>query len=748
MAAKKTAKKATKRKSARKPAPAGSRKRKRRRSLFSRFLTLPIGVVDHFSKSCHPINRWFFKLFACIGFLSGIVFLVLAVIYGLRAQTYDLNKVTEMPARSIVYANDGTTEIGTVHGDNRLLLKVDQISPWFIKALVAREDARFYDHIGIDPRGLVRAAKNFVSEGKKEGASTLTMQLADNSFNYDGKSIDGKLLELALALRLESKFSKAEILQHYMNRIFWGHSIQGIESASRTYFEKNAHGLSLSESALLAGIIRGPNTFSPFVDFEAAIEQRDVTLSRMVHYKFITQKEADMAKLEGLKIRPHGRRILHDSYAMDSIRRDLETILEQHNIEMGGLHITTTIDPDLQKAAERSVETRLKAVEKRSGYRHQTRAQFNRNSAHTRAAPKYIQGALVCIENKSGAIRAIVGGRNADESKFNRALLSKRQIGSIFKPFVYMAAFEKGLQPGGWVRDNRIRPGEIKGAQHSWSPSNSDGKYENMMAVSEALARSRNTAAIRIGDYAGIYNVQETARKVGFNQKIPNTPATYLGAFEASPYQVAQAYTVFPNGGTIYRPFIISLITDASGKIVYPGSGSIPYTAAKAGLASSISNTLQEVTSRGTAARLRSIEKFESPCGGKTGTTDNYKDAWFAGYTSSLTCAVWVGMDDNSRTISRGYGSTLALPIWADVMKAAAPRKYPAHSLKPTIQFKKIRLCRYTSQIATRGCESHRSAYTALVPKDSIPQHSCDNHPVRAEVLREDPAPPRAIPSR
>ncbi|PQJ29688.1 transglycosylase domain-containing protein [Rubritalea profundi] len=748
MAAKKIAKKATKRKTARKSVPSAKRRRKTKRGLLTRFLTWPVGIADHFTRSWHPINRWFAKVFACIGFLCGVLFSILATFYGVRAQTYDLNKVTEMPARSIVYANDGKTEIGTVHGDNRLILEVEQISPWFIQALVAREDARFYEHLGIDPRGLIRAFKNFVSDGKKEGASTITMQLADNSFSYKGKSIDGKLLELALALRIENRFSKNEILQHYMNRIFWGHSIQGIESASRTYFEKAASDLNLSEAALLAGIIRGPNTFSPFVNFEAAKKQRNVTLGRMVLYEFITQTEADQAKREELKIRPIGRRILHDSYAMDAIRRDLDKILEQHNIEMGGLRITTTIDPELQKAAELSVEKRLKAVEQRAGYNHQTRAQFIRNAAHTIKAPKYIQGAIVCVENKSGAIRAIVGGRNADESKFNRALLSKRQIGSVFKPFVYMSAFDKGLQPGAWVRDSRIRPGEITGAQRSWSPANSDGTYKNMMTVSEALARSRNTVAVRVGDYAGMNNVLESARRVGFNQKIPSTPATYLGAFEATPLQVAQAYSAFPNGGTIYRPFIISQITDANGKVVYPGSGSIPYTAAKTGSAWLVSNTLQEVTSRGTAASLRSTHGFEAPCGGKTGTTDNYKDAWFAGYTSSITCAVWVGMDDNTRTISRGYGSTLALPIWADVMKAADPRKYPTRALTPTMQFKKVRICRYTSQVATRGCESHRSAYNASIPVDLIPKHTCDNHPVRAEVQQEPTAPPRAVPAR
>jgi penicillin-binding protein 1A len=746
MAAKKT--KSTKRKTAKKRASkkATNRKRPNQRSTFFRLLFWPVTLADIATRKWHPFWNWCARAATSCFVFGFSIFLALAAFYFLRASTYDLDKVTEMPARSIVFANDGKTEIGTVHGDNRLMLKFNQIAPSFKEALIAREDARFYQHGAIDPRGLVRAFSRFISRGKKEGASTITMQLADNTYSYDGKSIDGKLLEMALAVRIENRYTKDEILENYMNRIFWGHSIRGIESASRTYFEKPAAQLTLSESAMLAGIIRGPNTFSPFVNYEAAKDQRDVTLDRMVHYGFISEDESNTAKSQELVVRPNGRRIIHDSYAMDAIRRDLDVILEQHNIQMGGLRVTTTIDPALQKAAEQSVEKRLKAVEGWSGYNHQTRAQYLRVPAKQRKAPKYIQGAVVCMDNKSGAIRAIVGGRNADESKFNRALYGKRQIGSIFKPFVYMAAFDKGMQPGAWVRDSRIYPGEIKGAYGNWSPANSDRTYENMMTVREALARSRNTASVRIGDYAGIKNVLETARKVGFNQKIPKTPATYLGAFEATPQQVAQAYSTFPNGGVIYRPFIIAQITDADGNIVYPGSGSMPYQAAKTGSAWSVSNTLQEVTSRGTAASLRSRHGYDAPCGGKTGTTDNYRDAWFAGYTSSLTCAVWVGMDNNQRTVHRGYGSTLALPIWADVMKAADKSQYPTYSLEPNFPFKQMRLCRYTSQVATQGCEQQRTAYTAEVPSDLIPTHTCDNHPVRARVVEENP--PRAIPAR
>lgn len=732
MAAKKTTRKKAKKRAPRK-SPA---KAKKRTHWFWKLCFWPYYCTQFLTKSRHPFKR-FCASFTVLLLSTGIgLSVAIALFYGLRAQGYSLDKIEEMPARSIVYAADGATEIGTVHGDNRLMLEFDDISEWFIMALIAREDARFYEHKGIDVRALARVIKRYASRGKKEGASTITMQLADNSFSYKGKTIDGKLLEMAIALRIEQQFSKEEILQHYMNRIFWGHSIQGIESASRTYFEKPAAELSLSEAALLAGIIRGPNTYSPFVNLEAAKEQRNVTLARMVHYSFINQAQSDAAKAEKIVLRPKNRRITHDSYAMDAIRRDLNIILEEHNISMGGLHITTTIDPNLQKSAELAVESHLSKIEKYSGYRHQTRPQFTRSKS--KKPPSYIQGALVCIENSSGAIKALVGGRNADESKFNRAMHGRRQIGSIFKPFVYMSAFDKGLQPGAWVRDSRIRPGEIDGAPASWSPANSDKTYQNMLTVSEALAKSRNTASVRIGNYAQIGNVLQTAKNVGFHQKIPGTPATYLGAFEATPLQVAQAYTVFPNGGTIQRPFIISEITDSEGNIVYPGSGVISYQASKTGSAWNVSETLQAVTQSGTAASLRSVYNYNVPCAGKTGTTDNYRDAWFAGYTSSLTCAVWVGMDNNTKTINRGYGSTLALPIWAKFMKSADSQLYPALSLEPSFPMQQVQLCRYTSQLATPGCRQARSAYNTNVPIDLVPKHSCDNHPIRAQIVPEN----------
>ncbi|MBT8044470.1 MAG: transglycosylase domain-containing protein, partial [Verrucomicrobiae bacterium] len=527
----------------------------------------------------------------------------------------------------------------------------------------------------------------------------------------------------------------------------------GIEAASRTYFEKPASDLTLSEAAMLAGIIRGPNAFSPFKDIEAARAERNVTLGRMVHYGHITQADADTAKNESLKIRPKHRRVIQDTYVMDAVRRELDRILEEENIEYGGLTVITTIDHTIQRAAELSIERNLSKVEKTPGYWHQTRKKWLGMPAARRGRPEYVQGACVVIENRSGAVLTVVGGRNANESKYNRAIQAERQIGSIFKPFVYMTAFNRGMMPQTWIPDGRIRPGEIDGAPRSWSPSNSDGKYGSYITAEDALVRSRNTSSVRVGNYAGLEKVNQTAIDVGFVQGVPNNASTYLGAWEATPWQVASAYTVFPNNGDWYRPYIIQEIRNANNERVYPGkgdSGKLVVSAAEPGATWCVSNILQKVIDRGTGRRVRSLG-YLSPCAGKTGTTDQYKDAWFAGYTGTLTCAVWVGMDRPQKIINRGYGSTLAAPIWADVMKTADRLGYATPKFKP-LRMTSALLCRWSAKRATNGCVQHHAAYTAHVPADMLPAPNdyCTIHPLRAVAPRAggraNRPPPRAVP--
>lgn len=675
------------------------------------------------------------------------VLAVLSVIYGARSSGYDLNRINRMPERTIILDRQAT-EIGRIHGEKRSIVPLKEVSEDFRKAILAREDERFYSHGAIDIIGIGRAILKNI-EGKREGASTITQQLASDVFQLKSgekrgdlpRQLDRKMLEIAIAFRLNAALSKDQILEAYINQINWGRQIKGVGEASRIYFEKHPSELTLSESALLAGIVRGPDAYNPFSSMEKAERERNTTLARMVTAKKITQSQADGAKLEPITVRPAWRRDSQQSYAMDAIRRDLEIILERENIQLGGLTIVTTIDQRLQTIAEEALDKKLRETERLSGYPHQTRAAWQKLPEGERKDPQYIQGSAVLIENRTGAVIALVGGRDANESQFNRAIQARRQIGSIFKPFVYLAAFDKGLRPSTQISDGPIQRGEIKGAA-TWKPNNSDGKFGGMNPASYGLIRSRNTMSVRVGNYAGVSKVKEVSRQAGFGTAMPETPSSFLGSWEATPWEVATAYTIFPNDGTRYRPYLIAEIKDRDGNILYT-TPPLSYPATTTGSAWSVSKILEQVATTGTAASVKRLG-FDKDAAGKTGTTNDFKDAWFAGYTSSLTCAVWVGFDQPKKTIQGGYGSTLALPVWVDVMKTADRLGYKAGDLHSNVKLISIELCRNSGKRATEGCRANGSAYTEQVPADIAPEANdlCPSHPARAQPVSEENLPP------
>ena len=692
-------------------------------------------------------------------FVAGIYGLsFLAIIYGIRAQKYDLAKIRAMPERSIILDRQGE-EIGRIHGEKRSLVPLKNVSEDFRKAILAREDERFYSHGAFDSIGIVRAVLQNL-KGKREGASTITQQLASDIFKLKAgekrgdlpRQLDRKLLEIAIAVRLEASLEKDEILEAYINQINWGRSIRGVGEASRIYFEKHPSELTLSQSALLAGIVRGPDSFNPFKSMEAAARERGTTLNRMVTAGVIRQAEADAAKAEPIEVRPKGRREAEESYAMLAIIRDLEVILEKENIELGGLQIVTTVDMRLQRKGEEALDKKLREIERYSGYPHQTRAAWKAISEVKREEPEYLQGAAVVVENRTGAVLAVVGGRDANESRFNRAIQAKRQIGSLFKPFVYLTAFDKGLRPDTAISDGPIQTGEIKGGR-TWRPQNSDGKFGGMLPVSTGLIRSRNTMSVRVGNYAGISTVKEVARMAGFRTPMPETPVSFLGSWEATPWEVASAYTIFPNDGVRFRPYLISQIKDRDGNILY-ATPTLSYPAAKSGSAWSVSRILNEVATRGTAASVKRLG-FDKPCGGKTGTTNDFVDAWFSGYTSTLTCTVWTGFDQPKKIIDRGYGSTLSLPVWVEIMKTADRLGYKAGALNSKVNLVNMELCHLSGKRATAGCREALTAYSDQIPADiALPVNDlCPIHPAKAQAVDEaalanlPPAPPlRAIP--
>src|SRR5216117_599827 len=647
--------------------------------------------------------------------------------YGTWAQTFDMKNVGEMPERNTVYDVDGKI-YSRLAGANRLKVSLSEVSPFFINAVLAREDARFYEHKGVDWRGILRALVRDITSGSaKEVASSITQHLARNSLPLGGRTLSRKVLEAMVALRIERQFTKQQILELYINRIYFGTGCYGVETASQAYFGKSASKLNLSEAALLAGLIRSPNRFSPLKNPEGAAMQRNAVLDRMVASKKITPAEAEEAKLT--KIVTHPKRLpqIQENYAMDAVQRDLNLLLTQDQIDDGGMSIYTTLDPAVQNASQDALETQLTKIEHRSNFHHPIKANYKppENGEPDSAMP-YLEGAVVVIDSASGGIRALVGGRDYAQSKFNRALASaNRQVGSAFKPFVYTVAFSHGLLPSSAISDGPIQPGEIDGAGN-WSPANSDGTYGGTMPCSYGLIHSRNTMSVRVGQFAGLDTVQKVANTLGISQNIPHGPAIYIGSFETDLKDLTAAYSVFPNAGMRKQAYVIERIDDANHKPIYLAAH-ISTPALDPGAAWMTSRLMEEVLTRGTAASARSSLGFRLPAAGKTGTTNDYKDAWFLGYTSTLTCGVWVGFDQPTTIISRGYGAALALPVWTQVMNKAA-QHYPADLLQPKMAIQHARVCSISSQLATTGCMSAGSAYDIDLPADKVPTVACQVH--------------------
>ncbi len=645
--------------------------------------------------------------------------------FGAWAGTFDMKKVGEMPERSTVFDVDGKI-YSRLAGANRLKVSLDQVSPLFINAVLAREDTRFYQHGGIDWRGILRALVHDILSGSaKEGASSITQQLARNSLPLGGRTISRKLLEAMVALRVERDFTKQQILELYVNRIYFGSGCYGVETASQAYFGKSASQLNLPEAALLAGLIRSPNRFSPLKNPEGAAIQRNAVLDRMVELKRISAAQAEPAKIA--KVTSHPKRLLQiqENYAMDAVQRDLNLLLTQDQIDNGGLFIYTTLDPSVQNAAQQALETQLTKIERQRNFHHPIKATYQPPENGEDSSMPYLEGAVVAIDNASGGIRALVGGRDYSQSKFNRALSpANRQVGSAFKPFVYTLAFTHGLLPGASISDGPIQPGEIDGAGN-WSPGNSDGTYVGIQPCSYGLIHSRNTMSVRVGQFAGLDAVQKVATTLNLGENIPRGPAIYIGSFETNLKDFTAAYSAFPNAGVRKQAYIIERIDDPERHPIYRAAH-ISAPALDPSAAWMTSQLMEEVLTRGTAASARSLG-FKLPAAGKTGTTNDYKDAWFMGYTSTLTCGVWVGFDQPVTIIPRGYGAALALPVWTQVMNRAA-QLYPAQPLQPTMPIQHAMVCSISNHLATTGCQAAGTAYEIDLPVDKVPTVACEVH--------------------
>lgn len=724
------------------------------------FLFLPFNLIFLITRKVHWLVLWPLRVFLSVAFAGAVVATILIYVFGHLAERYDISQILQMPERTIVLDRKGR-EIGTLHGENRrriedLRLEVPQV---FIDALLLKEDQRFFEHWGIDPRGVGRAVQQVFRHGRAtQGASTLTMQLAKTTYSHRERSLKHKLIEIALARRIETTYDKQTILKAYINRIFWGHTFLGLKQAAYGYFNKTPRELTIGECAMLAGIICSPNEYSPYRRPDLARKQRDLVLGLLRDNGKITydQYDAEIAKpLVTHKPEQRGQ----DNYALDLIRREVDHILDvldaenkelkEETVYLGGLVVRTTLDLDLQDKVIGSINARLEEMlESRRGYKYQTRKQYQASvaglppSEREKHAPQYVQAAAVVIDNASGALLAVVGGRDSLESRYNRAIQARRQVGSLFKPFVYSAFFERGYAPGTPVSDNAIVPGEIAGGRN-WRPHNADGRFTGMHPASYGLLKSRNTMSVRVGNIATIPYVVNFAQMAGFQRNIAKNPGPtiFLGTWEASPLDIAGAYTIFANGGVRPTPYIIESISDRGKRPLYvtrPNSRRV--CSQRTALATS--QILQQITKPGgTAGRTQALG-FKNPCGGKTGTTNGYTNAWFCGFTSSLTASVWVGFDRQKTIMDKGYGGTLALPIWVDIMKAAAREGYPQKAIRtsPSSHSSQVlHICRESGGLAHAGCEAARTDYYETMPDVEAPRSLCTRHEAIADEVDAEP---------
>jgi len=589
-------------------------------------------------------------LFGC-GMLLGSA--IAGGIVGLALSFRDLPdvrvlKVYAPSETSYIYDINGEL-IARLHGDvNREVVPLERISPNLKRAVLAIEDSYFLQHNGIDPVGITRALLvNFQSKSTREGGSTLTQQLVKNLFLTNELSISRKVAEAVLALRVEQVFDKTEILEMYLNQVYWGENTNGAETAAQNYFNKSAAELTLAESAMLAGIIQAPSVYNPFADLKIAKQRQAVVLNRMLEIGWITEKEYKEAKNEPIKL---GKGISFEAsrvpYVSQAVAAELEERFGLDTVLKGGLRVKTTIDLKLQRAAEQI-------------------AQESHDSLLYQGVGAG-QLAMVAVDSSNGFVKALVGGVGPfQKNQFNRAVQARRQLGSSFKPFVYYSAFATGK----WTPDSIIddSPVSFPDGDGYYSPQNYDNTFAGAMSIRQAVAISRNIPAVLLGEYVGIKRVIEDCRKMGINSPLPPVISLPLGAADITPMEAAGAYAMFANGGYKVRATLIAQVTDSKGNVILDNTNLKKEVALDPFAVAMINDVLQGVVTGGTATAARLGDG--RPSAGKTGTTSDFRDAWYIGYVPQMSIAVWIGNDDYSPMSYGVTGGVYVAPIWRRFME-------------------------------------------------------------------------------
>ncbi len=696
-----------------------------------------------------------------------VVLVLLSIVAGGAAGSYiaiakGIPSIEELkqynPSAGTKIYSDDNVLIGELKVEKGIFVPVDSIPKNLINAVVAVEDSRFWKHKGIDYIAIARAfVKDLIHARLKEGASTLTQQLAKVVFLSPEKTIKRKIMEASLAVKLEKNLTKKEILELYLNKVYFGHGAYGVEMASRVYFGKSVRQLNLPEAAMIAGLVKAPTLFSPFNDLSRAKERQAVVLMRMEEEGYITKTERESAYRQPLYLSSLRRGVEVNSYFTEYFRKYLEDRYGMDTVYKTGLRVYTTLNRGMQIAAVNAVQSGLRDVDKRRGWRGpiehkrdidiekelntkelptavvmspgdiysglvlrvgekdatiKTRgllgklsikdamwaARMLNGDGTSRVIPNFgltkilrpgdvvkvsiksirnrnvqlaleqepeVEGALVAIEPYTGFIRAMVGGYDFNKSDFNRAVLAKRQPGSSFKPVIYAAAMDNGFTPASIISDEPVT--YMGGPKGEWSPENFDHKFYGPTRLREALAYSRNVVTVKLVDAMGIDNLMNFARNVGFQGDMPRNLTIALGSFSITPFELATIYDVFASNGMKVKPISIKYITDKKGRILESNEPD-PQQVISPQTSFLVTSMMEDVINYGTGWRAKSLGV---PVAGKTGTTNDYKDAWFVGYTSNLVACTWVGFDSNKPLGPAESGARAASPIWVSFMNAA-----------------------------------------------------------------------------
>jgi 1A family penicillin-binding protein len=705
-------------------------------------------VLHHFFDAARTIVRRYPRIFAAsvvalaIPFWCALVYIafftydVTSTLPGRK----DLSALGDMAQATVLYdAND--KPVFTIFKEQRIEVPLSQVSPVLVQAVTSIEDQRFFQHAGVDVWGIMRAAViNVVRWKRVQGASTITQQLAGLSYPQQisrrTMTLRRKVKEALLSALIERMYTKQEILEFYLNKVYFGDGFHGVEAAARGFFGKSAADVTVDEAAMLAGLIQSPSNYAPTNNMQKAVTRRNVVLQAMYDNGVIDRGGLERARRAPVELH-NGLHTDEEfgAYFKEQVRRELIERFHWERVGAGGLKVYTTIDPDLQKAAEDMLEKACAKIEARKGYKHPKREEFTvtgNGNGKGDAHATYLQGAMISMEPTTGFVRVLVGGRSFKDSHFDRVRQAKRQPGSAFKPFVFASAIESGMTPATLITHLDEPIDTLQGA---WMPED-EHLTSNEMTLRTALRTSSNRAAVRLLSTVGMKQAVGYINQLNMG-KMPQVPSLALGAAEVTLQNLATAYTAFANHGEIVKPIYIRRVEDQDGQVLFTDATEAKqvFTPTTAYL---VANMLTDVINAGTAARARAAG-FTLPAAGKTGTTNDYNDAWFVGFTPKLLTGVWLGFDQPQTIVSNGYGGELAVPLWTDFMKLATKGDKPVWLEKPE-DVVGVEICRMSGKRPADGCshvevqnkegevQIRSMVFTEYFVKGTEPADTCELH--------------------